>query len=102
MEGIKYDSEKLDWTLFPWSEATEVMEVLMGGAKKYAPNNWKKLENGEKRCIAAAMRHIIAHLSGEDINKDDFNLSHLAHAACGILFAMYFMNQRRQNEETVS
>jgi len=37
--GLKFDADKLDYTLVPWSGLEEIVKVLEFGAKKYATNN---------------------------------------------------------------
>lgn len=76
------------WDLLPWAEAEEVIKVLTFGAKKYAPENWKKVQNGEKRYRAAALRHLSA--IGQGIQKDgETGLTHYSHAICSLLFAAW-------------
>ena len=56
-EGVKYDDDKLDWSLLPIEPTEKIVEVLMFGAKKYAPDNWKYVDNSQTRYYNAAMRH---------------------------------------------
>lgn len=86
--GLKYDENKVDWTLFPWSAGAAIVEIMMFGAKKYARNNWKHVVPGE-RYLAAAIRHIGTWLDGESKDKES-GCSHLAHAGCCLLFAIWF------------
>jgi hypothetical protein len=62
--------------------------VLAFGAQKYAEHNWR---NGFawSRPLSAAMRHITAFNAGEDTDPES-GLSHLAHAACCIMFLLEF------------
>lgn len=85
---IKKDSGKLQWSLMPFEELKDVVKVLMHGAEKYSPDNWKKCDN-VVRYKDALMRHVIAYVSGEEIDSE-FGLSHLAHAVCNCLFLMWF------------
>jgi hypothetical protein len=89
MNGVKFDAGKRDWTLLPFDALEEVVEVLEGGEKKYARDNWKKVTNGQARYIKGAFRHLIAYQNGEKIDSD-FGKSHLAHAICCLLFALWF------------
>jgi hypothetical protein len=41
--GKKFDRDKVDWTLMPWKELEQVLEVLEFGAKKYSRDNWKHI-----------------------------------------------------------
>ena len=73
--------------LIPPLATLEVGKVLTYGAKKYSPDNWRKLDNLQERYSSAAIRHILAHLSGE-ANDDETNMSHLAHAICCLMFKL--------------
>lgn len=86
-EGVKYDSEKPRFDLTPPLAWLELAKVLTFGAKKYSPNNWKKIENIEERYTAAALRHIQAFMSGE-IEDEESGLHHLAHAMCCLSFIL--------------
>jgi hypothetical protein len=86
-QGRKYDTGKPDYTLLPWDAVEEVVRVLDFGAKKYARDNWKHVEGGEQRYLAAAFRHLAASARGEQCDSET-SISHLAHAACCVLFAL--------------
>jgi hypothetical protein len=82
----KQDAGKPSMELLPAEAMTEVAKVLEYGARKYAPNNWRKgLSWG--RLSGAALRHLFAWIGGEDNDKET-RLSHLAHAACCVLFLL--------------
>lgn len=89
---IKADSGKLQWSLLPFKELEDVVRVLMLGAKKYTPDNWKKCDD-VTRYKDALMRHVISYVSG-DTTDNESHLSHLAHAVCNCLFLMYFDNTK--------
>ena len=83
--GMKFDGGKRDYTLLPWDALEDVVRVLEFGAQKYARDNWKHVENAEIRYMAAAMRHMVAHLNGEKADPES-GIDHLAHAMCCLLF----------------
>ena len=93
--GLKYDSEKPRYDLLltglPLS-LEEVTQVLTIGAKKYADNNWRRVDHAETRYMAAAMRHEVAHVQGE--NRDPgTDRYHLAHKICCDLFRLELLMQ---------
>ena len=90
--GMKFDSGKLDYTLVPWDGMDEVVKVLEFGAKKYARDNWKKVEHANTRYLAAAFRHLIHHNNGEAADPET-GISHLAHATCCMLFLLALEKQ---------
>lgn len=87
--GVKYDSDKPQWSLVPFKAMTQVVDVLTYGARKYAPDNWKKVPDARRRYIDAAFRHLSAYVSGEK-NDSETGKSHLAHAMCCLLFLLAF------------
>jgi hypothetical protein len=87
--GVKYDNDKPQWSLMQWGALTEVVDVLTYGAKKYAPDNWKKVPNARQRYIDAGFRHFTAYAGGEK-HDSETGMSHLAHAMCCMLFLLAF------------
>lgn len=60
----------------------EMGRVMAHGADKYGVDNWQKCDD-PRRYDAAAMRHLLAFLDGEELDPDS-GLSHLAHCACSL------------------
>jgi hypothetical protein len=87
--GVKYDNDKPQWSLLPFKALKEVVDVLTYGAKKYAPDNWKKVPNARQRYIDAGFRHLTAYASGEKLDSET-GKSHLAHAICCLLYLLAF------------
>ena len=85
--GMKYDSEKPDYSLLPPNALEETVKVLTFGAKKYSPGNWKKLNSASARYFAAAQRHMWA-LQKDEENDPESGYHHAAHAACCLLFIL--------------
>ena len=85
---LKYDKDKPRWSLLPFKEAEEVVDVLTIGAKKYADDNWKTVPDRQDRYFSACLRHMTAWKIGELIDKET-GRSHLAHAVCCLLFMMW-------------
>ena len=86
-EGRKYDGEKPQLYLLPPQSITEVGKVLTFGAKKYDAHNWRKVDDLQNRYSSAALRHIFAHMDGEELDEET-GYSHLAHAMCCLLFKL--------------
>jgi hypothetical protein len=86
-KGVKHDAGKLRFDLIPPTALTQVVEVLTYGAMKYAPENWRYVDDAEQRYFAAAQRHLWAHKRG-GINDPETGLPHLAHAACCLMFML--------------
>jgi len=84
-EGRKDDKGKPRPELIPPKALLEVAAVLAFGAEKYAADNWRKVPGSEGRYMGAALRHVLAHMSGEKADPET-GLSHLSHAICCLLF----------------
>ena len=97
-EGIKYDSEKPKMNLLPPKAIVEISKVLTFGAAKYDAENWRKLDDLQNRYTAGALRHIFAHMDGEQLDPET-KLSHLAHAMCCLLFKLEIELENGKSEE---
>lgn len=93
--GVKHDSGKFRFSLLPWNAVKEVIDVLEFGAKKYAPDNWKRVDDHRDRYFNATIRHVTAWYAGEK-NDPETGLNHLAHAVCCLLFLIWF-DKNEQN-----
>lgn len=85
-KGTKDDWDKLPYHLFPFDALDEVAIILAFGAKKYGERNW---ENGMNwgRVFRACMGHMWAWFLRKGLDAET-GRSHLAHAACCILFLL--------------
>ena len=84
MSEAKADKGKPRPTLVPVSLMWAVTAVREYGCAKYHdPENWRKVEPDRYR--AAAYRHWLAYLEGEECDEES-GLPHLWHLACNIAF----------------
>lgn len=86
----KDDAHKLhpSYILSQMPQAFEaVIEVADYGAKKYSPNGWKEVPQGQERYKEALLRHVLAYAAGNIIDVES-NKQHLAHAAWNCLAIM--------------
>jgi len=78
-------AKKPDISLVPPSAIVGMAMALGNGASKYGPYNWR--EEGKpvqvRTYLAAAMRHIMEKLDGEDLASDS-GIDHLFHAMAGL------------------
>lgn len=86
-EGRKLDGGKVIMGAIPPDAELAVARVLTFGAEKYARDNWRKVPDMGVRYMDAALRHLNAHRRGE-LADHESGESHLAHAACCILFML--------------
>lgn len=93
--GTKHDNGKPQLDLLPMEALEEISKVLTFGLQKYSKDNWKGgLEYS--RLIAAALRHIYKFNSKIDTD-DESGENHIAHAACNLMFLLYFIRQNRKD-----
>lgn len=90
--GLKADSEKIPVELLDPYALEQIALVLEFGRRKYGAHNWRK---GIRftRIIAAAMRHTLAILRGEDTDPES-GLPHAAHLGCCAMFLIWTMSNR--------
>lgn len=87
-DARKDDDGKAPWSLLPYDSLGQVVEVLRLGAKKHGTRNWERgMDYGDH--FDAAMRHLTAW-HRRDERDPESSLSHLAHAACRVLFLLAY------------
>jgi hypothetical protein len=84
MKFIKHDDGKPRPSLWPLLALGGFTAVLEYGARKYAPENWRRCKD-TVRYYDAALRHLLAWKSGER-NDPESGLSHIDHALCCLAF----------------
>ena len=77
-EGRKDDSSKTDMCNLKFDVLTEYAKVLNYGEEKYGRDNYRMVDNAERRYLSAQMRHLLARMNGE-IKDPDSGLLHSAH-----------------------
>jgi hypothetical protein len=95
--GIKHDSGKPGMNLLSREALEQIALVMDFGKDKYAAHNWRK-GFAWSRPLSAALRHIMAFNDGEDKDPES-GLSHLAHAACCIMFLLEFEKTHKELDD---
>lgn len=87
-QALRYNSGKIEWDLVDFKSLHPMVRVLMFGAEKYTPDNWKK---GMPKAwlLNSAMRHLTAILDGEEIDSES-GLPHVGHLMCNTMFISFF------------
>lgn len=85
--GMKFDTDKLSYSLLPRAALAWTTAVLTYGAIKYARGNWEHVEQWDERYYDALIRHLEAWRAGEYFDEET-SLPHLAHAACCVVFLL--------------
>lgn len=89
--GVKHDDGKPELALISPDFIEELGKVMTVGAKKYGAQNWRRGFNWT-RVLSAIFRHLFSWSSGQDVDPET-GLSHLAHAAAGIMFLVEFQKR---------
>ena len=97
MSATKHDQGKPRLDLLPAIALQQIAEVLTDGAKKYGDHNWRKGFDWS-RLYSAAMRHLTSHMNGENLDPET-GRSHLAHAACNLMFLLEFEAYKLGNDD---
>lgn len=94
-QGVKYDSGKLEYSLIPKGVLTPIIRVLQQGCQKYSKDNWQHVNTPKERYYNALQRHINQWWEGEKYDVETGE-NHLAHAACCLMFLLWFDNKDEQ------
>jgi hypothetical protein len=90
-ESLRYNAGKLQWSLVHFKSLTSFVKVLMFGAEKYEPDNWKKPMPLDK-IQESMMRHMVAIMDGETHDSESKEL-HVGHIMCNAMFWEYQYNR---------
>jgi len=99
--GVKHDTGKLRYDLYPIDAYKGCTKVITFGAEKYTPNGWKDVKP-KRRYYAALMRHILAQIEYEEQGgkglalDEESGLPHLDHAQCCLIFYREITNTEKQ------
>ena len=96
--GVKGDGDKERWTLVPWDGLEGALRVLEHGARKYSPDNWRKVPDLVERYTNALLRHQTAILLGEDLDPES-GLPHAYHVLCNALFLAEVRKQKERQSQ---
>lgn len=97
LSGKKFDGEKVDMDLLSPYALEKIANVMTYGKKKYGRDNWR---GGIvfSRLLAAVLRHINSYRKGETLDPET-GLSHLSHAACGLMMLLEFEETRKDLDD---
>lgn len=97
-KSLRYNEGKLKWSLVHFKSIEPMVRVLMFGAAKYSPNNWKKgLDRDE--ILESMQRHLAALIDGEENDKES-KLHHIGHIMCNCMFySFHYIKEAKQETE---
>jgi len=90
-QALRYNNDKLKWSLMDHTCFESMIKVLEMGAKKYSKDNWKK-GMPLSEVFESMLRHIFSMLNGEMIDKES-KLSHIGHIQCNTMFIDYILRK---------
>lgn len=101
-KGTKNDRQdnKTRWELLPLDCIEDIARVYTEGAKKYADNNWKYLENGYERYKGALLRHLYASESSP-IDQET-GCYHLAAVAWNAIAMLWFYKNGKKDRPNIT
>ena len=96
-KSMRFNKGKLAWGLVHYASITPLVTVLMFGAAKYAPDNWKKgLDLTE--ILESLQRHLAALMDGE-IRDPESGCLHIGHIMCNAMFWTYHYTKEQSEKE---
>ena len=101
-QGIKYDQDKVQYSLVPPHALEAVARNLTVGLQKYKErDNWKKVPDAKQRYLDALYRHLEAHRRGElyDTDSSASDMPHMAAVAVNAMFILEFMLDEKLKEK---
>ena len=92
-KALRYNKHKLKWSYVHFESIEPLIKVLMFGARKYSPDNWKKGLD-MKEILESTMRHLTALMDGEIMDPESGEM-HTGHVMCNMMFFNYFYNNNK-------
>ena len=92
-KGVKYDGDKPRYDLIEPKALEDLARVLTFGCKKYSDENWRHVENAEKRYYSALLRHVEAWRRGDSLDEET-GIPHLSHAMACLMFLHWFDSKK--------
>ncbi len=87
-KALRYNQGKSRWSLVHFKSLDPMVRVLMYGADKYAPDNWKHGLD-RKEILDSMMRHLGALIDGQEVDPESGE-HHIGHIMCNCMFYSYF------------
>ena len=95
--GKRFNTNKAPVELL-CAEALEAEARVFGmGAIKYGKNNWERGMSWST-VIGCMLRHTLAIMKGEDIDKETGEL-HAAHVRCNAAMLIYYFNHYKEGDD---
>lgn len=90
-KALRYNTDKLHWSLVDFKSLEPLVRVLEYGTKKYSKDNWKKgLDTTE--VLESLSRHLFSLMAGEEIDSES-QLPHIGHIMANAMFYEYMINK---------
>ena len=99
-KALRYNTNKLKWSLVHFKSLFPLVKVLMFGASKYAPFNWQKPMD-LKEIEESAFRHLSAIIDGETHDAESGEL-HIGHLMCNAMFWTYHFEKQQEDKKESS
>jgi hypothetical protein len=95
-KATKDDDGKPKWHLLDLSFTGAMVRILTFGAKKYAPDNWKVVDNARERYYDALMRHTNAAMDDPGSTDPEHGETHWAAVAVNAMF-LWWLDTREED-----
>lgn len=86
--ALRYNAGKLQWHLVDFDSLKPLVEVLMYGAQKYSPDNWKKGMDLNV-ILDCLQRHTVELMQGRPIDQES-GKPHIGHVLANAMMYAYY------------
>lgn len=94
-KALRHNADKPKWGLIHYASILPLVKVLMFGAKKYVPDNWKQ-PMSRREILESMQRHLSALMDGEECDQESGEL-HTGHIMANAMFWNYhYENAERE------
>lgn len=99
-KALRYNENKLRWSLIDWKSLEPMVQQLMFGEKKYSRNNWK---NGMKisSILDSLDRHKVEIAEDPLSIDEESGLPHAAGLLCNAMFLSYYTTTVEGKEKII-
>jgi hypothetical protein len=87
-KALRFNEGKLDWTLLDYPSLVPLVEAMTKGTEKYERFNWQLPCDDPRQHLQSAMRHLIALVSGEEVDKES-GVKHSGHLMANMMMYNY-------------
>lgn len=95
-KALRYNKNKLRWSLVDFDSLQPLVQVLEFGCQKYAKDNWK-LGLDRTEILESLQRHLVELFKKEELDEES-KLKHIGHIMANAMFYSYFQLKEEKDK----